>query len=207
MYILIINFQYSSKAFTDFIPNFNNYSQNTNGVSNNEINELKNKIVILNNELNDYKKKNIELNNKVNKLEIELKNKNIELENLKKEKSDLYYKNNNLQNENINLNNLILNLNNQINDLKKNKKSNLDYVNPSEKILNIQFKSADEIIDLSVPCKNTDIFVHLEEQLYEHYPVYKETNNIFTCNGLVIKRFKSLEDNKIKNSDKILLNN
>ena len=46
-----------------------------------------------------------------------------------------------------------------------------------------------------------------EEQLYEHYPEYKETNNYFTCNGILIKRFKSLIDNKIKNSDKILLNN
>ena len=119
---------------------------------------------------------------------------------------DLYNKNNNLKNQNTILNNHILNLNNQLNYLKKNKKSNLEHINPGEKILSVQFKSTDQIIDLSFPCKNTDIFVHLEEQLYEQYPEYKETNNFFTCNGLLIKRFKSLEDNHIKNSDKIILN-
>ena len=75
-----------------------------------------------------------------------------------------------------------------------------------EKILCVQFKSLDQIIDFAIPCKNTDIFVRLEEQLYERYPDYKETDNYFTCNGIVIKRFKSLKDNQIKNSDKILLN-
>lgn len=126
---------------------------------------------------------NIQLNNKVNELQIELNNKNLELENSKKEKMDLFYKNNDLKNHNINLNNHILTLNNQINNLKKNKKSNLDYINPGEKILSIQFKSTDSKIDLSIPCKNTDIFVHLEEQLYEHYPEFKETKIILHVMG------------------------
>ncbi len=105
------------------------------------------------------------------------------------------------------MNNQILSLKNEIENLKLNRNNNLDIINPGEKILSIQFKSIDHVVDLCVPCKNTDIFVHLEEQLYERYPEYKETNNFFTCNGDVIKRFKSLEENGIKNSDKILLNN
>ena len=88
-----------------------------------------------------------------------------------------------------------------------NKNSNLDFINPGEKILCIHFKSMDQKVDLAIPYKNTDIFASLEEQLYENYPEYKETNNFFTCNGKVINRFKSLEENRIKNSDKILLNN
>ena len=106
----------------------------------------------------------------------------------------------------MNLINEISNLKNQMNDLKMNKNSNLDFINPGEKILCLQFRSVDQIVDLAIPCKNTDLFVRLEEQLYERYPDYKETNNYFTCNGIVIKRFKTLEENKIRNSDKIILN-
>ena len=148
----------------------------------------------LNNELDRYK-------NKLNKISNDSQNNfNMEIEKLRKEKMDL-------QNQINFLNNQILTLNNEISNLKKNKNSNLDFINPGEKILSVQFKSIDQKIDLSRPCKNTDVFVRLEEQLYEHYPEYKETNNYFTCNGIVIKRFKTLEENKIKCSDIILLNN
>ena len=105
------------------------------------------------------------------------------------------------------MNNQILSLKNEIENLKLNRNNNLDFINPGEKILSIQFKSSDQIIDFCVPCKNTDIFVRLEEQLYEHYPEYKETNNYFLCNGTTVLRFKSLEENRIKNHDKIYLNN
>jgi hypothetical protein len=87
------------------------------------------------------------------------------------------------------------------------KKLNLSIINPGEEILCIHFKSIDQIIDFPIVCKNTDIFVKAEEQLYEIYPEYKEMNNFFTVNGLLVERFKSMKDNKIKNYDKILLNN
>ena len=143
----------------------------------------KNKNKKLSDELDKYR--NSQLSNHLNDLQRDLTNKNMEIERLKKERIDLI---------------------NQINDLKMNKTSDLESCKPGEKILCIQFKSTDQIIDLALPCKNTDIFVRLEEQLYEHYPEYKETNNYFTYNGILVKRFKSLIDNKIKNSDKILLN-
>ena len=101
----------------------------------------------------------------------------------------------------MNLYSEIVNLNTQINKLKMNQNTNLDFI--KSEILCIQFISIDEIVDFA---KNTDIFGHLEEQLYKHYPDYKETNNYFTCNGSVIDRSKTLEENKIRNSDKILLN-
>ncbi len=119
---------------------------------------------------------------------------------------DLTNEINNINNQKMNLSNKISNLKKQINNLKMNKNINLDFIKPGEKILCIQFRSIDENIDLAIPCKNTDIFSQLEEQLYKHYPNYKRTNNYFTCNGNVIERFKTLEENKIRNSDKILLN-
>ena len=126
---------------------------------------------------------------------------------LKKEKNDLIILIDNLKSQVQDLNSQNLKLNDEIKNTKIIGKSNLDYISPGEKILSIHFKSTDQKIDLSVPCKNTDIFVRLEEKLYEEYPEYKEYNNFFTCNGLVINRWKSLEENKIKNSDKIMLNN
>ena len=81
----------------------------------------------------------------------------------------------------------------------------LTLINPEE-IISIQFKSVDENIDLCKSCKKSEMFVLLEEKLYELYPELKETNNTFICNGVNVNRFKSLEENGIKESDKIYLN-
>ena len=70
----------------------------------------------------------------------------------------------------------------------------------------IQFISTDSKVNLPLPCKNTDIFVRLEEQLYNEYPEYKDVNTFFTINGNTIKRFKTLDENNIKNTNVILLN-
>ena len=58
----------------------------------------------------------------------------------------------------------------------------------------------------AIPCKNTDTFVRLEEKLYEDYPEYKDKDTYFIKNGNKIKRFKSLDENKIKNNDVLILN-
>ena len=120
------------------------------------------------------------------------------MEKLRKEKIEL----NEIKN---NLNNQIISLKNLLNNTQENKKTNLELINPEE-IISIQFKSFDENIDLCKSCKKSEIFTHLEEKLYEFYPEYKGTNNIFICNGVNVNRSKSLEENGIKESDKIFLN-
>ena len=70
----------------------------------------------------------------------------------------------------------------------------------------INFISVDSIINYCIPCKNVDIFVRLEEKLYDEYPKYKDLNTYFTVNGKIIKRFKSIQDNKINSGNVILLN-
>ncbi len=169
-----------------------------------ELNNEKDKNKKFSNESNKYENQNIILNQKVKDLQIVINNNILEIENLKRENIDLNKEINNINNQKMNLYSEIVNLNTQINKLKMNKNTNLDFIKPE--ILCIQFISIDEIVDFAIPCKNTDIFGHLEEQLYKHYPDYKGTNNYFTCNGNVIDRFKTLEENKIRNSDKILLN-
>ena len=129
------------------------------------------------------------LNNKVINLQINLNNLNIEMEKLTKEKNEL----NSIK---IKLINQILTLKNLRNNSQKNKKPNQDLIN-SEEIISIQFKSVDENIDLCKSCKKSEIFAHLVEKLYELYPEYKETNNIFTCNGVNVNRLKSLKEKKM----------
>ena len=102
---------------------------------------------------------------------------------------------------------------NKINELKNVKtKTNNNYddlvenINPGEKIIATLFISSDQKIQYAIACKNTTPFVRLEEKLYEEYPEYKETNNYFIHNGLVIKRFKTIEENQIKKGKPIILN-
>ena len=77
---------------------------------------------------------------------------------------------------------------------------------PGEKIFSINFTSIDQkIANYSITCKNTDIFVRIEEQLYEDYPEYKDKETYFIKNGDKIKRFKSLDENNIKKNDVLML--
>ena len=54
-------------------------------------------------------------------------------------------------------------------------------------------------------CKTTTIFVRIEEQLYEEFPEYKETNNYFLVDGKKVKRFKTIKENGIKKGKTIKL--
>ena len=144
------------------------------------------KLEIVLGELNAEKQKNKALNEKLNlykdssiQLAKELKNKKEEIEKLK----------------------------NQINNLKSNSSNsiNLNYVNPGEKIMAVQFTSLDQRVNRAFPCKNTTIFCRIEEMLYAEYPEFKEVNTYFTVNARPVKRFKSMQENNIQNGDVILL--
>ena len=55
----------------------------------------------------------------------------------------------------------------------------------------------------AVVCKNTDLFIRLEEKLYNEYPDFKNYETYFEVKTKRIKRFKTLDENKIKNGDVI----
>ena len=84
-----------------------------------------------------------------------------------------------------------------IEDMKK-------YVN-FNKIMVVNFLSGDGLINEGIKCLKTETFAEVEEKLYKKYDKYRETNNNFLCGGNVILRFKTLEENKIKDGDKIQL--
>ena len=78
-------------------------------------------------------------------------------------------------------------------------------VNPGEEIMAINFVSMgnQNIMNYNLVCKNIDLFIRLEERLYEDFPQFKEYETYFEVNGKRIKRFKTIEQNNIKTNDVI----
>ena len=76
-----------------------------------------------------------------------------------------------------------------------------------EKIISVNFMTIgnQDIMNYSMPCKKSDLFVELEGKLYEDFPKYKNYNTYFEVNTRRIKRFKSIEENNIKGNDIIYL--
>ena len=158
-----------------------------------------------------------------------------EINNLKQQLNEEKKKNEILSNENKKLKSIITNLNNEINKLKQyeqknrllqekiNKKNieiqkyksynNKDFdegitsVKPGEKIISINFVSMgnQDIGHYSLVCKNTELFVRLEERLYDDFPQFKNYETYFEKNTKRIKRFKTLDENQIKNKDVITI--
>ena len=104
-------------------------------------------------------------------------------------------KNKEIQDNIFKINNLSGNNNNQI------------IFNPGDKILAVLFMSQgnQDIVNYTIPCKSTDLFVRLEERLYNDYPKYRNYETFFMVNTRRILRFKTLEENKIKSGDIISL--
>ena len=72
--------------------------------------------------------------------------------------------------------------------------------------MTVIFTSIDQKFYHSIICKKTDKFIVIEQELYEIYPAYKETENYFLLKGVKINKNKTLEENNINNSDIIILN-
>ena len=144
--------------------------------------------------LNEEKNKNINL---IKEIEI-LKNKNIILNNDNNSlKEKIKILENNLKAKNNELQNLLSKNNNNIINYK------ITSINPGEEILAINFVSngVQDIGHYNLICKNTDLFVRLEERLYQDFPDFKNYETYFEVNTKRIKRFKTIEENNIKNND------
>ena len=78
-------------------------------------------------------------------------------------------------------------------------------LNESEKLISVTFSTRDENIYYSIICKNTDKFNIIENKFYKAYSEYAETDNYFIVNGNKVNSSKTLEYNKSKNNDIIIL--
>ena len=138
------------------------------------------------NELNKYKNENIKLREQINKLQQE----NYQL------KQNLQISQQNIMNYNAQIQNLNMKL--------MNKKQYVDF----NKIVVINFMSGDGVINnIGIKCLKTDTFAEVEEKLYKTFDEYRETNNVFLHGGNVVLRFKTIEQNNIKDGDKVQLQN
>lgn len=150
---------------------------NENSNSIKNINELENINLGLKNKISILEKKNSELINELNDLKTKLLDKVDEINNL----------------------------NSQMKDLKINNNINDNFVNKNEMIA-ILIKSVDGKVEMPCLCHISDTFTTLEELLYKAYPDYRNCDTSFKVNGKKILRFKTIQENDIKNHDKIILN-
>ena len=172
--------------------------------NNNNDNSLKNEIEKLKKDINRLNNENSSLKKENERLKNENKNLKKELDNYKKNLNAYKLEIDKLNSVLTNKKNEIKKINDEMKNLKLNYNIN-ENVNINE-ILSIQFKSIDQKVDISYACKKDDVFVRIEEKLYNEYPEFKDLNTYFTVNGHIVKRFRSMIENDIRNNDKILLN-
>ena len=222
---LILKEKWNYRLFIRDALNFISFYLDYNFIQNNpKINlDLNLKINQLENLLSQEKEKNMNLEKKIEKLNKILKEKEEEINKLKnfgkndyqklileKDKEIEKLKNeiskfpanyqdqiNDLQNiinqKNVELNNLRTQLsNNNTNPIAQNK----FYFN---EMMCVNFISMDQNVHYAVPCIKTNTFAEVEEKLYQQYPQYRETNNNFIANGIIVLRFKTIAENKIGN--------
>ena len=136
---------------------------------------------------------------------------------MKKENNDLSNKitlfennkNNNISN-NDNKDKILLSLMEQLknkdDEIKKLNDKNKFDLKEGENLMPVIFQSTDSKIHYAFICKNTDKFNSIENMLYDKYHEYQENENYFTVNGIKVNNSKTMEQNKIKYSDIIILN-
>ena len=155
---------------------------------------------------------------RIKELEQLLKEKDNAIQNLGDEIKEFLYKNRKLEIEYNKINEKLNRMNSELKEqLMKKERIIKEYklkisqfpfeFSSEEKIMSIIFMSFDKNIICSFICKNTDIFNILENKFYEKYSKYKGFDNIFYSNGRKIDKYKSLDENKIKNNDIITILN
>ena len=179
----------------------NSFNQMNNNMSFQPINNINNNLM---NELNSYKNENKQLKEQINNLQQEINRLNNNLQNEKQNVIDLQQQLFNYNNQVNNLNIQLMNKDKELDIIKMNKSKD-GYVN-YKNIMVVHFMSGDGEINQGINCLPTETFAEVEEKLYKIYNEYREAyNNTFLANGNVIKRFKTMSENKIKNGDKIQL--
>ena len=151
-------------------------------------------------QLNDEKNKNKQLIDENNNLKEKIKKLNKDMSKIQEFKDKIKL----LENDLIKKNNEIQQLLNK-NNIPLKTKFKITSIKAGEEIMGINFVSMgnQDIVNYNLVCKNNDLFIRLEERLYEDFPKFKEYETYFEVNGKRIKRFKTLEQNNIKTNDVI----
>ena len=168
-----------------------NEERNKNKELEKELSEKNNRIEILENE---NKKLKEELNNQIN-----INNNSKEEE----EKKKLLKENFDTKDEAFKS---MLEKDKEIKELKEKIKRLPFELNENEKLISVIFTNSKKEFYYSLICKNTERFSAIENKLYDKFPQFGETANYFLVDGKKIIPHKTLEDNHIKDSSIIILN-
>ena len=100
----------------------------------------------------------------------------------------------------------LLSLKNELN-IKKEELNQIKSNNMVDKgqIFSINFMSVSHDKIFPISCSSNDTIVKFEELFYNEYPEYKDHNTYLTVNGKSVKRFKTIEENGIKQGNAIIV--
>ena len=189
--------------------NIINKEKNNSKVLNSKITTIQNKIKdkekIIIEKTNDNKKLNeeiIKLQKLINDKENIINEKTSKIDVLNEKMQEVI----SFDNKNAKICELFEKLDMKQNEINKIKSKFPFELSEEENLMTIIFVSCDQKIHYSVICKNTDKFTRIEHLLYEKYPEYINSENYFILNGNKINKYKTVEENNIKNSDIITLN-
>jgi hypothetical protein len=79
------------------------------------------------------------------------------------------------------------------------------YEKAIDDIIAITFQASDSSVNYGMKCLKDETFAEVEEKLYKKYNDLRNTNNMFTANAKPILRFKTINENNIKDGDIIQL--
>ena len=98
---------------------------------------------------------------------------------------------------------------NEIKDLKLKSQNNNKQIKEKfdmDEIMIVYFQSLDqEINHVGIKCLPSDTFAEVEEKIYKKFDNYRNTNNTPICNGRTVLRFKTLNENNIKDENVVQL--
>ena len=191
IFILILFKQFKSNKFTDFIQNnIQQKNEQIKGPEKNLKDEIQDNKDSQKDELEEYKEKYYKCKEENESLKNNYNIVNNEVTKLKEEIALLKNQLNTKDNE-------INNLKNKIQ--KEEPKFNL------ADIIIVYFRPNDASFYEGIKCLSTDTFADVEEKLYKKRNELRDTNNTFIFNAKPVLRFKTLEENHIKDGDIINL--
>ena len=94
----------------------------------------------------------------------------------------------------------------EINELKEKLNRYPIILEENEDLISIIFCYKEKNRFYSIICKNTDSIHNLEDKLYKEFPELSGNSNSFLFKGKNIDKFQTIDDNKIKNGDMIIIN-
>ena len=147
--------------------------------------ELKNELIKANKTIESQKLKIKELENTIQNL----KNNNQSMNMIKQLEIDIKNKDNEINRLKNELEKAINNQNDA--NIKRNELIAVSFQHPN--------------YNYCVACIKTDTFAEVEEKFYKEFPELRNTNNAYLVNGNQVLRFKTIEENKIKNGYPVLL--